>query len=192
MKRKKNILVLTYWSYKDALIQAYTLPYIHIILNVLPPGSIAYLVTVEQSQLAMTIDEKMQVKERLRLHGIRLITLEYRKLSPINLIYWIGSGLYLFLVALFRRINYIHAWCTTAGSIGYILSLVTGKKLIIDSYEPHAEAMVENQTWEKKSFQFNILFYLEKKLSGRADILISATEKMRDYEIGRASCRERV
>ena len=28
---KGNVLVLTYWSYKDALIQTYTLPYVRII-----------------------------------------------------------------------------------------------------------------------------------------------------------------
>ena len=36
-------------------------------------------------------------------------------------------------------------WCMTAGSLGYILSKTSGKNLVIDSYEPHAEAMVENQ-----------------------------------------------
>jgi hypothetical protein len=181
MPRKKNILVLTYWSYKDALIQAYTLPYLKIISDQLPFGSRIYLLTIEQDRLKMSIDEKTQVEERLRLHGIRLITLRYRKLNLLSLLQWIGTGFYFILFSFFFRINYIHAWCTTAGSFGYFISVFTGKKLIIDSYEPHAEAMVENKTWEKSDLEFKILFYLEKKLSRRAHVIISATQEMRNY-----------
>lgn len=49
-----------------------------------------------------------------------------------------------------------------AGALGYVLSKFTGSKLIIDSYEPHAESMVENGTWKKSSLKFKILFWLEK------------------------------
>ncbi len=181
MGRKKNILVLTYWSYKDALIQAYTLPYLKIISDQLPNGSKIYLVTIEQENLQMSIDERIQVEERLRLHGIRLITLKYRKLNLLSLLRWISIGVYFVLFSFIFKIKFIHAWCTTAGSFGYFLSVFTGKKLIIDSYEPHAEAMVENETWEKNGIEFRILFYLEKKLTRRAHVIISATEEMRNY-----------
>ncbi len=181
MARKKNILVLTYWSYKDALIQAYTLPYLKLISDQLPFGSKIYLVTLEQKQLRMSIDEKTQVEERLRLHGIRLITLKYKKINLLSLIRWVGIGVYFVLFCFVFRIRFIHAWCTTAGSFGYLLSIFTGKKLVIDSYEPHAEAMVENKTWKKKGISFRILFYLEKKLSRRAHVIISATRGMNDY-----------
>lgn len=181
MARKKNILVLTYWSYKDALIQAYTLPYLKIISDQLPRGSKIYLITIEQEHQKMSIDEKCQVSERLRLFGIRLITLKYRKLNLISLLHWIWTGLYFILFSFIFRIRYIHAWCTPAGSFGYLLSIFTGKKLIIDSYEPHAEAMVENETWGKNSVEFKYLFYLEKKLSKHAKVIISATEEMKNY-----------
>ena len=181
MARKKNILVLTYWSYKDALIQAYTLPYLKIISDQLPFGSKIYLVTIEQKHLRMSIDEKIQVEARLRLNGIRLMTLRYSKLNILAMVRWLGVGFYFVLFSFLFRIRYIHAWCTPAGSFGYFLSLFTGKKLIIDSYEPHAEAMVENKTWKQNSIAFRILFYLEKKLSRRAHVIISATQEMKNY-----------
>lgn len=181
MARKKNILVLTYWSFKDPLIQAYTLPYLKIISDQLPFGSRIYLLTFEQEKLRMDLDEKTQVKERLRLHGIRLITLRYRKFNIFSLVYWLGIGIYFIFFSLFLRIRYIHAWCTIAGSLGYLLSIFTGKKLIIDSYEPHAEAMVENNTWKRSSMEFRLLFFLEKKLSRHAHVIISATQEMRNY-----------
>lgn len=181
MAKRKNILVITYWSYKEALIQAYTLPYLRIIYNQLPPGSIIYLVTFEQEKQKLSANEKAQVKARLRLQGIKLITLTYSKFSILSFVKGSIYLLYLISFIFIRRINYIHAWCTPAGSIGYILSKLTGKKLIIDSYEPHADAMVENNTWKRESRQYNLLFNLEKRLTKHANIIISATQLMYEY-----------
>jgi len=179
--KSHHILVLTYWSYRDALIQAYTLPYVHLILDQLPPGSWVYLVTLEQDHQRLGRNEFAQIRARLKLQGIRLIRIRYRKFGLLALI----SGFWMILrlagMIFVRRIRNIHAWCTPAGAFAYILSRLTGRPLIIDSYEPHAEAMVENKTWEAKSLQYRILFYLERKLSKHASIIISATLGMRDY-----------
>ncbi len=181
MAKRKNILVITYWSYKEALIQAYTLPYLRIIYNHLPQGSIIYLVTFEQAKQKLTPNEKAQVTARLRLQGIKLITLTYSKFSFLSLIKGFFYLLYLVAFIFLKKTNYIHAWCTPAGSIGYILSKITGKKLIIDSYEPHADAMIENNTWKRESRQYKLLFNLEKRLTRHANIIISATQSMYVY-----------
>ena len=39
----------------------------------------------------------------------------------------------------------------------------SGIPLVLDSYEPHAEAMVETNAWKKRGIAFRTLFYLEKK-----------------------------
>jgi hypothetical protein len=52
---------------------------------------------------------------------------------------------------------------------------------VIDSYEPHAEASVENGDWQRNSFRFKFLFFMEKLMSKRANYIISATEGMRQY-----------
>ena len=183
MKSKKNILILTQWSFKDPLIQAYTLPYVYIIANQLPEGSKVYLVTFEQKKLKMTPSERKEIKNTLIHKGIYLIDYNYSSFGVISLIKWLGNFLHLLALQFFKNIKYIHAWCTTAGSLGYILSKACGKPLIIDSYEPHAEAMVENQTWSRDDFKFKLLFYLERKLTGHAKIIISATSGMYEYAL---------
>ena len=80
-----------------------------------------------------------------------------------------------------QKISLIHAWCTPAGAAGYILSLITRQPLIIDSYEPHAEAMVENGTWMKQSIAFRLLFWLEKKQTRHAKHVIATTMGMKAY-----------
>lgn len=183
MKSKKNILILTQWSYKDPLIQAYTLPYVFIIANNIPEGSKIYLVTFEQNNLKMSASEKENIKNTLSKKGIFLIDYNYSTFGIISLLKWFGVFIHLFALLFLKNIKFIHAWCTTAGSLGYILSKASGKPLIIDSYEPHAEAMVENQTWLRSGFKFKLLFFLEKKLTNHAQIIISATSGMREYAL---------
>jgi len=80
-----------------------------------------------------------------------------------------------------KPINYIHAWCTPAGVLGYILAGITGKPLIVDSYEPHAEVMLETNTWKKSSFKFKLLFRFEKLQGQHAKALILCNAGMKDY-----------
>lgn len=181
MSERNSILVLTHWSFQDALIQTYTLPYVRMIRKKIAPERKLILVTFEQEHLKM--DPLFQKQQELLLSqsGIELLTLKYSKMNlsfPFRV-----TGYFSKLLSTIRnnKVGIIHAWCTPAGSFGYLLSKLTGCKLVIDSYEPHAEAMVENKTWSRESFRFKLLFYLEKKLSRHAKVLISATAGMREY-----------
>lgn len=172
MSTPRTVLVLTYWSYADALIQTYTLPYLRIMLEVMPAGSRIHLVTLEKDP---------QTKLEGMDPGITVHTFAYRPfgLRALGMI----LAVLLKCIAIIRRerVDVIHAWCTPAGMFGYILSLLTGRSLILDSYEPHAEAMVENGTWDRGGVAFRTLFHFERLQSRRAKVLIAAAEGMREY-----------
>lgn len=168
---KKNILVLTYWSYNDALIQTYTLPYVKQIAGTLSDDNKVFLLTLEN-------DEK-SVPEKL--NKIQNIQIQYRALGIRAAWMWIKTIFRLLVLIRREKISTIHAWCTPAGMIGYVLSLLSGKELIIDSFEPHAEAMVENGSWKKNSFAFKLLFRFEKLQAHRAKYLIAISDKMKGY-----------
>ncbi|HNK42348.1 MAG TPA: hypothetical protein PL002_14260, partial [Flavobacteriales bacterium] len=53
--------------------------------------------------------------------------------------------------------------------------------LVIDSFEPHAEAMVENGTWRRSGMAHRLLFLFERLQARRARVLIAATDGMRAY-----------
>lgn len=168
---KNNILVLTYWSLNDALIQTYTLPYVKIIAENIPDNNEIFLVTLDKS------NEKNNFTE----NKIQNISIQYFPFGLRGFIMWVKILFKLTLLIKQKKIKTIHAWCTPAGMIGYILSLLTGCDLIIDSYEPHAEAMVENGTWKKNSFAFKLLFKFEKLQTKKAKYLIATTTGMIDY-----------
>lgn len=173
MTPPKNILVITYWSFADALVQTYTLPYLKIMLGSLPPGSNIYLVTLEKKSGPGATVEGYPAITNLPFH--------YMPFGFLASIAWFRNILTLRNVVKRYRIDFIHAFCTPAGMIGYLLSCISGKPLILDSYEPHAEAMVENGEWKKNSKGFKILFYFEKKQSRHAKHIIAAAPGMDTY-----------
>jgi hypothetical protein len=181
LEAQKNILVLTYWSYRDALVQTYTLPYLKIMSKYLPEGSVIYLTTLEQSHLALSPEEFKQAKQALLQYNIKFIQFKYARFGVKSLFRTIPFLSQLISHIFTKDISFIHAWCTPAGALGYILSVITGKSLIIDSYEPHAEASVENGDWTKNSFPFRLLFGLERRLSKRAKTVIAAAGGMQFY-----------
>lgn len=179
--KRKNVLVLTYWSYRDALVQSYTLPYVRMIRRNLPPDSKIYLVTLEQERLKMSADESSRVKAELAAEGIELISSDYSRFGLKAAAKWQLLLMKLLALCYMKRITHIHAWCTPAGMIGYILSVLTGRPLVIDSYEPHAESMVELGQWSKDSSAFKILFRFERLQSRRARAVIATTEGLKSY-----------
>ena len=185
MKKAGNILVLTQWSFKDALIQTYTLPYVNIIREIISSEKKIFLVTSEQEHIALTNEEITQINKDWENQNMQLIPEPYRRFGFKKMISATSNLAKLIGIIKKEKIKTIHAFCTPAGSIAYLLSKFTGAELIIDSYEPHAEAMVENGTWKKDGLAYKILFSLEKKQTQRAKALIGTTAGMKQYAMDR-------
>jgi len=185
MKTTGNILVFTQWSFKDALVQTYTLPYINIIRDIISPERKIILVTAEQPHIALSKDETDQVNKGWKSRNMQLLPQPYKRFGLKKLIASAGDLTKLIGIINKDNIKIIHAFCTPAGSIAYLLSKFTGAELIIDSYEPHAESMVENGTWKKDGMAYKILFSLEKKQTQRAKVLIATSAGMKQYALDR-------
>lgn len=177
MKQNKNILVLTYWSYNDALIQTYTLPYLRIIKKIIGEESSIHLVTFNKSS-----ESNATGKENSQdLRFVHRLNFNYFPFGVTSVCYNLLVIFRLLYFCFSKKITCIHAWCTPAGSLGFLLSKLTGIPLILDSFEPHAEAMVENGTWSKGSLAYRILFFFEKLQSGHASVIIATTAGMKGY-----------
>lgn len=168
----RHILVITYWAYADALVQTYTLPYVRQMLSALPSESRIHLVTLEKhgAEAAMVTDA-----------GVVHHPFQYRSFGMGGAGMLLGLSWRLSRLVRRHRVDTVHAWCTPAGMIGHIVSVMTGRPLVIDSFEPHAEAMVENGTWKRGGMAHRLLFLFERLQTRRAKVLIAATEGMRDY-----------
>lgn len=175
-----NILVITYWKFEDALIQTYTLPYLKIIRNILPQGSSIFLVTLEENGASTELKDIGD--------GIYRFSFPLHPFGLKAILGWKKNLRHLRGFVKERNISFIHTWCTPAGAIGYLLSKDTGVPLVLDSYEPHAEPMVETGTWNRFGPAFRILFRLERKQSRHALWRIGVVEKMREYSLEKYGC----
>jgi glycosyltransferase involved in cell wall biosynthesis len=178
--RKENILVLTYWSFNSALIQTYTLPYVYQIQKNISPDSRIFLLTLSENSGKNSAISKEQ-EEELLSRNINVINYNYERFGLLMTLRFSRIIPYLLFLIFRQRITILHSWCTPGGAIGYLLSIFSGRPLILDSFEPHAESMVETGTWKKKSFPFRILFTLEKLQLKRAKEVILTTPGMVEY-----------
>lgn len=185
MKATGNILVFTQWSFKDALVQTYTLPYVSLIRQIISPERRIFLVTSEQEHIALATEEINHINRDWDERNMQLLPEPYKRFGLRKMLSATGNLSKLIRVIKRENIKTIHAFCTPAGSIAYLLSKFTGTELIIDSYEPHAEAMVENGTWKKSGAAYKILFSLEKKQTKRARAVIATTSGMKQYALDR-------
>ena len=142
-----RILFITQWQFKDPLVQTYTLPYVRIIQKI--TSCYPYVVTVGGKNKSITVKRK---------EGI--ISIEMPTGNGRLFLGWLLNTLSLHKIIGKKNIKIIHPWCTTAGAIGAILKILNKKATLnIDSFEPHAESMVENKTWSKFGLKFKALFY---------------------------------
>jgi len=140
-----------------------------------------YIITFEQKKFEMTDDERVLLGQQLNSRNIHLVSFPYKKFGIRKLFSSIGNLYSMIRVVKDKKISIIHAFGPNAGIFGYLLSWISGVKLIIDSYEPHAECMVESGEWSKNGPAHKILFKFEKLETKRADYLIGTTAAMKDY-----------
>ncbi|MCX8080383.1 MAG: hypothetical protein N3F09_04005 [Bacteroidia bacterium] len=170
LEKQNNILVTTFWDFDDALIQTYTLPYLNIMANILPENSKIYMLTLNKSKHDLT--------NKYNHPKIKILFFKYFPIGIKACIYYTYVLIYLLVFIKRNKIGYIHSWGTPSGFFGYILSKLSGKNLILDSFEPHAESMLEVGEWKRNSWVFRLLFSFEKKMTHHAKYIIATTEGM--------------
>ena len=176
-----NVLVITYWSYKEPLVQAYTLPYLRIMAGLLEPGSTIFLFTLEKPGLALSAEERELRDNELRAYGIRCIERPYFRFGGRAMLGWLSNLLFLLRFSRRNAVEALHAFGSPAGTSAHTVSRITGIPYVIDSYEPHAEAMVENGSWKRRSLAFKLLIRFEKWQTRSARAVLGTTAAMREY-----------
>jgi hypothetical protein len=180
MKSPKHILVICSWSRVNPLVHRYVLPYLAIVQGHLGPDSTIHLMTYEQTPELGEITAQPSDATWQSLN-VRWVPQPY---SPLRIRGWWLYIRQIFAVRRYcrqNRITTLHAFAPVAGAVAWLSSRLSSRKLIIDSWEPHAECMVETGVWNRSSLSFRLLWWMEKKMAHDADILIAAHPEMIRY-----------
>jgi hypothetical protein len=168
-----NILVITYWKFSDALIQTYTLPYLRIIRNILPAGSGITLITLEPEG---------EVKQEIPVEqGITRFSFRYYPFGWRAALAWNSNFSVLRNMVRSKNIKAVHTFCTPAGWPGSAIARQMKLPLILDSFEPHAEPMVETGTWKRGGIAHLALSRIERKQVKQAQWIIGVVAAMKAY-----------
>ncbi len=174
-------MILSSWSYSEPLIHSYLLPNACIIRDIISRDSVLFVQTSEGNPGVMTNEQRNEARQSLSEFNIQWLPLKHRRFGMRALFAYCGQLLMLVRFIRKQKIDVIHSFAPAAGTMALILKFLTGKKLVIDSWEPHAESMVETGVWKKNSFAFRILWWSEKMQARKADVLIAASPGMIEY-----------
>ncbi len=182
----KRVLVITYWSYREPLVQNYTLPYIHLMLKILPKGSRISLITMEKPEQRLGGEQKREEVRKLANKGIDWTSGRYDRFGLSAAFRW-GSVILRWVLKGRgeKGFDAVHAWGTPAGGPAYWIARWSGTPLIIDSFEPHAESMVEAGQWKSGSVAHRFLLFLEKLQARGAEAVLGVSPTMEAYSWNR-------
>lgn len=175
----RNTLVFIYNSFQDPLFQNLMLSY----LKTLSKHQVGkfYLITFEQERYRLSKQKKLEIKSELeafdiywhplRFHTGRLLLL--KKAWDFSL-----SFLKVLWIRIRHRTKIIFCFANVSASFGYIFSKLMNMKLMVYSYEPHSEFMVDLGYWKKSDLKYRLLNSLEWKAGMNADVIMTGTKWM--------------
>lgn len=178
---KNHTIVLIYNSFKDPLFQNLMFEY----LQTLARKKVGHfhLVTFEQPDYQLSVDEQTQVKSSLLKLGIHWYPRDFH--SGRFLLAKKAWDLFTLLVSVLQikrkyKADRIFCFANVAASMGWILSAIFKLRLMVFSYEPHSAFMADLGYWSRSGIKFKILNALEQKVGLEAETILTGTSWMRD------------
>lgn len=178
----KHVLLYIYNSFADPIVQGSVLTYIKRYKSVLHGKASFTLITFEQSEYRLTAEETIVWKKQLTALDIQWIPLQYHTggwLTIFKKAYDTLVGLLLVIkVSTKKSIDLVYTVGSISGSMGFCLSKILSAKLLVHTFEPHSEFMVDFNIWSRKGLSYKLLNWMEWVLAKRATYLMTGTDAM--------------
>jgi len=178
--KQGNILFFTSWGYREGLIQSYTLPNLKIIQSIRKNG-LLFLATEEKQMDDISPAYIENINQELAQYAIVWKPRRYVPAGGKKMLFMLREVLYWYFFSIRNNIQIFHSLCTPAGIYSYLQAKLRGRKLVIDSFEPHTMYMTESGVWSKTSVAYKFLYFFERRMVKRADHVVANTLGMREY-----------
>jgi len=177
-----DTILFIYNSFKDPLFQNLVLSYVKT-LSKHEYGNF-HLITFEQKTFKTTKSEKNELKRQLQQYHIHWHPLNYHtgQFLLLKKVWDFIQAIFLTCYIRLRwRTQVIFAFANVSGAICIVLKKILRMKMIIYSYEPHSEFMVELGIWSEHSLKYKLLRYLDGLIGREAEYILTGTKHMVDY-----------
>ena len=152
-----NILYIGYWAFHDGLTSSTILPHLRLLAEFAEVKKVIFT-SIER--------DKSMTHFRMHINKVEHVPL-YSTSSTLTLL----NKFYDFSVfpkklakvCKENKIDIIICRCSPAGALGYLVWKKTQIPFIVESFEPHADYMLELGVWKKWDPRFLLERYWEKK-----------------------------
>ena len=169
-----NILFLGYWSVEDGLSEATIKPHLEILNSFDEVDQILY-VSIERFSQNVTCSWSISKMNHLAYYSTNLPFL-IDKVSDFTLL-----PFKLIKICRENKIDKIICRSSPAGAIGYLVSKKTKLPYYVESFEPHADYMVESGVWNKWGLRYNFQKYFEWKQRQTAAALMTVSNNYTSF-----------
>ncbi|MDX2063924.1 MAG: hypothetical protein SFY70_12755 [Bacteroidia bacterium] len=178
-----SVLIISPWPIEDGLTAAYTRPYLSKIRAQVQSTSTVVWFTYESRTKRLAAGKKRSIKEELLAEGIIWHSTAYVN-TPLRGILWLAkTWLFLCWLVVRYRVSVLHTWTLVPMLVAVPVRWITRTQLVADSFEPHADAMLETGTWTKKSVFYRLSSCFERLGTRQARYWIPAASGMNQYAL---------
>ncbi|MGI9544218.1 MAG: glycosyltransferase [Cyclobacteriaceae bacterium] len=171
-----NILYLSYWGINEPLVRSTIFPYLRIIGNIDAVKKI-YLVTVERN-LRTELQRSYGIS---KMHWCPVYSrqLKLKILTKISDFVDFPSKIQQIIAS--NKVDLIMCRGVMAGALGYKAAKKSNLPLFVESFEPHADYMVESGEWAKNRLKYLMQKKWEKKELIYAKKIITVSNNYKRY-----------
>ncbi|MEQ9298393.1 MAG: glycosyltransferase [Cyclobacteriaceae bacterium] len=139
------------------------------------------MVTFEQEQYEIHASQIPRIKKELATYGIYWYPLKFHSGSLLLLkkaYDFIQALMLIVRLRLLYNTKLFFSLANVSASIAIVLKKMLCMKMLVYSYEPHAEFMVDLGLWSRRSLKFKVLNYLETLAGQKAEFVLTGTKHM--------------
>lgn len=162
-------MYVSYWSLGDALTEATVFPNLNILRLYC---SRIYLATIERNVDRTTLPEGIV---HIPFHSVTWLPRVVEKLIDIlffsiKLIHFVRK----------EDIKILICRGAMAAMFGLVLNRTFGLPFMVESFEPHAEYMVEGNTWKRSGFEYKFQRWIETQTRKKASYLMPVSNNYKE------------
>jgi hypothetical protein len=177
-----NLLFLSYWGIEDGLSSSTVIPHLKILSDIEAIDQIFfYSIEREAKKANVSLPQKV-------LH----IPLRSSKKYQNKIFDFVAFPLLLRKAVINHRISLMFCRGTPAGALGYLVHRLTRVAYMVESFEPHAQYMIESHIWSKWGLRYNFQRYWEKRQMQTARFILPLSDGMKKRMIDNGVPEEKI